>query len=131
MNKRVLLVSLIALLLLGANPSPKALVRLTIVNKSGLEISVQLTSREDSTRTYYLTIQEGDKLVPTTQVYTIIPDNYSARIYFHEIWDPVYGFDCGSSGGSIDARRNVRMTVLPCTTHLRSHGEPSQLKFGR
>lgn len=110
---------------LGADRIPTTLVRLTVVNKSGMPVEIRLSGQE-AENFYYLRIGEGSRLAPTEKVFTVAPDAYAATVYFIEPWDPVYGATCSSKGGSLDVHGNVRLTVLECTHSAgrRGGGEP-------
>jgi hypothetical protein len=124
---------LLALVLMAVMSGSTRLVRLTIVNKSGLAIEIELTgSLEecDEDYHYYLRVPEGDRLWPEEKVFTILPDKYTMSVYYVELWDPVYGYDCSSQSGTINATRNVRVVVSECTYTPPNAGEPSMVKLG-
>jgi hypothetical protein len=129
MKKTWILTTLLALLLLGASaPSPK-LVRLTIVNKTGLPLEIKLTG-ECEDNFYYLRIPEGDRVFPAQETFTITPDIYKMQPYYIELWDPVYGYSCGDAGSkTLYASRNIQVTFLECDVTPRHRGEPSILKW--
>jgi len=123
--------ALLAILLIGAAPSSGILLkRLTVVNKSGRELELELTGTcEDNW--YYLHVPEGDRIYPSTTIYTIAPDVYSMQAHYIELWDPVYGYTCGdTSSRNVDATRNVRVTILECNLRPPNGGEPSMIKLG-
>jgi len=123
------MVSLLSLLLVSANVLPIRLVRLTIVNKSGLPLEIRLTG-ENTETSYYLRIEEGDRLLPTEKVFTIIPGTYKMQPYYIELWDPVYGPSCGEAGSStLEAERNIKLTFRECDRTIRNLGEPSIWKW--
>ena len=129
MKKILLIASLLTLILIAAGPKPPKLVRLTVVNKSGLPLEISLTgSCEDNY--YYLRVPEGDRLFPTKKVFTVAPDMYSARLYYIELWDPVYGYSCSSKSQQLDVRHNTRVMVLECDRTPACPGETSIVKFG-
>ena len=67
----------------------------------------------------------------TEKVFTVVPDEYSASLYYVELWDPVYGATCGSKAQYLDLRRNVRVVVRECNHTFAQPGEPPALvKFG-
>ena len=126
-----MLVLLLATLLLSASVLPIRLVRLTIVNKSGLPLEIRLTG-EDTDTSYYLRIESGDGLLPIEKVFTIIPGTYQMQPYYIELWDPVYGSSCSQPGSeTLFAMRNIRVTILECdyTVPRSNSGEPSMWKF--
>ena len=134
MKRIFLTTAILALVLLGATPKPIRLVRLTIANKSGLDIEVELTGsfyEDDEDYHYYLRVPEGSRSSPTERVFTILPDKYKMSVYYVELWDPVYGTKCsGSSSQTVDATRNVKVVVSKCTWTPPNAGEPSMLKYG-
>lgn len=125
-------VLLASILMMAANGSIK-LIRLTIVNKSGRDIEIELTgSCEENSEYYhyYLRVPAGDRLSPTEMIFTIFPDKYSMSVYYVELWDPVYGAKCSAKSSTIDATRNMRVVVPVCTFTPPNAGEPSMLKLG-
>ena len=130
MKKTLLAAALLALMLLGAAPyHGLKLTRLTVINKSGLPIEIQLIgSCEDNW--YYLRMSDGDRLFPTEQVFTIAPDEYKMQVFYIELWDPVYGYSCAPKSAAIDATRNLRVVVSECDWTPPVPGEPSMVKLG-
>jgi hypothetical protein len=129
MKKSSMLVALISLILISANTRPVNLVRLTIINKSGLPMEIKLTG-EDDENFYYLHIPEGDRELPSETIFTIVPDIYKMQPYYIELWDPVYGYSCGGAGAkTLYAARNIRITFLECGYSPRNKGEPGVLKY--
>jgi len=127
MKKALLLVTLLSLLLIGADQV--RLVRLTIVNKSGEKIDIQLTGQEPE-NFYYLRIPAGDRQFPTTKVFTIVPHTYSMQPIYHQFWDPVYGYRLGNIPPStLCATRNIRITFLEPNWTSWWIGEPTQIKY--
>ncbi len=98
---------------------PAKLVRLTIINRSGLPIEISLTGRiklnEFQSNSYYLRVSKGDALVATVKDFTILQDTYSMRFYYLELWDPVYGKHCGAASLRVEARKALRVAVPKCT----------------
>ena len=130
MKKNVFWMLIIAALLLVAGSNPKRLVRLTVVNKAGRKIELSLTGKNFE-QFYYLHIAEGDRLMPYEQVFTVVPDTYTSSLYYWELWDPVYGNQCGTKGQTLDVTRNIRLTVLPCELTPANGGEPASIvKYG-
>ncbi len=118
--------------MVAANGSVR-LIRLTIVNKSGRDIEIELTGSCDKNYKYYhyyLRVPAGDRLLPTEMVFTVFPDKYSMSVYYVELWDPVYGSKCSTKSSKIDATRNLRVVVPVCTFTPPNAGEPSMLKLG-
>jgi hypothetical protein len=130
-TKRALLIlSILALGLIGATKIPTRLVRLTVVNMAERKVEISMTGRYFE-EFYYLHVPEGSRIDPYIQVYTIVPDSYSTSLYYWELWDPVYGNQCGTKAQNIELTRNVRLIVLPCNLNPPNGGEPpSILKYG-
>jgi hypothetical protein len=131
MTRRIFLTLLLfSMFLTGAAPLPIRLVCFTVVNKSGMDIELSLTSKYKE-QFYYLRIPEGTAGNPTEKVFTLIPDSYTSSIYYVELWDPVYGSQCGTKSQTLEIERNVRLTVNPCNLNPTSVGEPPAIvKFG-
>jgi hypothetical protein len=130
MNKRIYWLLIILGLFSISGTKIKSLVRLTIVNKAERRVELSLTGKYFE-QSYYLYIPEGDKLMPFEKTFTIVPDVYTSSLYYWELWDPVYGNQCGTKGQTLDVTRNVRLTVLPCDLTPANGGEPPQIvKYG-
>jgi hypothetical protein len=129
-RKSLLIVLLLVLGLVGIGASSTRLVRFKVINKSGRKIEVSLTGIYYE-NFYYLHIDEGSQLFPAQQVFTIIPDSYTSSVYYFELWDPVYGNQCGTQGQTLDVSRNVTLTVLECNISPSNGGEqPAMVKLG-
>ena len=129
MRKILLIISLLAVLLIAASSSYTKLYRLTIINKSGMDLAISLLGVDDNNQ-YYLRVPEGDRRSPTETIFTIVPDTYSINAYYIEPWDPVYGYTCNDPGGkTLEAERNIRLTFTECNYTPRNGGEPSMWKF--
>lgn len=132
-QKALWVVSLLAVFSLGASPYQKS--RLTVINKSGMKIALELNGVEEEAF-YYLPVSAGDQAHPKTQTFTVVKDRYSIQVYFIEAYDPVYGYTCpggASSSGStsIDANHNVQLVVKACTgQQTLKHGEKSRSRGG-
>jgi hypothetical protein len=134
-TRRVLLTfALLSLLLVGAYPQPTKLIRLTVVNRSGLPLEIGLTgsliNKFNQHTTYYLRLQKNDPRGDEMRVFTIIPDKYSMKVYYVELWDPVYGARCGTASLSVEAYHNTRVLIPVCTISPPNKGEPSMVKLG-
>jgi hypothetical protein len=130
MKKTLLFISLLTLLALGARPANGPLKRLTVINKSGMDIAIRLTG-SDSENFYYLRIPAADRTTPTAKVFTVVRDRYSSTLYYIELWDPVYGFSCSSMDQILDITRNVKVIVSECDRIFPNAGEPPAIiKFG-
>jgi hypothetical protein len=131
MKKVVLFLALLSLFLIAAdNQQITRLVRLVVINKSGMPVEISLTSNTDENLSYYLRIPLGDRDAPYEMTFTIIPDQYQATAYYIEPWDPVYGYDCSSKGGMLNAESNLRVTILECDRNVRASGDTNQIKLG-
>ena len=129
MRKTLLITSILALLLMGSKPFPGKLVRLTVVNKSGLPVEIKMTGKYEEAF-YYLRVPEGDRDFPVEKIFTIIPDTYQTQLYYIELWDPVYGYSCASKSQSMELYRNTRVVVKECDQVPSCPGEPSMIKYG-
>ena len=122
----LLVVALLCLSITGA--SPLRTVELTIINKSGKEIAIGLVEA-NSYRAYYLHVAEGTKSTPTKEVFAIERGQYTMNVYYIQIYDPVYGYECDQPGSSTwHAIRNMRVTVKPCDAPAANRGERPLIK---
>ncbi len=129
-KKKLLVIFLLTLFSIGASTPPIRLSKLTIINKSGRDIEINLTGKYEE-NTYYLRIPKGDYIFPTEKIFTLIPDTYTTKLYYVELWDPVYGYSCSSKSQTLELTRNVRVIVLPCDRTPANRGEPPALvKYG-
>jgi hypothetical protein len=140
MKKHIFLATILILsLFLIAGSAPMPTIRLTLVNKSGMDIAVQLmgqdqvyANKSDVRRGqfYYLTVLKGTKEEPTIKHFDIEQNTYGMQLFYLETWDPVYGFQCGrTTPNALIAEHNLRLTVLPCTEYPCSRGEPTMWKY--
>ena len=123
---------LLSLLLVSATPLPFKKIRLTIINKSRLPMEYKLEGvslDEDVDLFYYLRVPEGDRVSPTEKTFTIYQGQYTMTAYYIELWDPVYGYSCGSSSKKYYAYRNMKLVFVECDQRNVPSGEPSMLKF--
>jgi hypothetical protein len=134
-QRAALISAILALFLMGAKPTKNVLVRLTIVNKSGVELFIHLdnlaTNYEDDV-TYSLTIPEGNHETPTVKEFTIYREVYDVQVYYVENWDPVYGYTiCANSTGKtqLNAKRQHRWVFTECSRESPRPGEPTMEKF--
>ena len=129
MRKILLIISLLAVLAIAASSSYTKLYRLTIINKSGMDLAISLLGEDDNNQ-YYLRVPSGDRRSPTETTFTIVPDTYSIKPYYLEPWDPVYGYTCSDPGAkTLVAERNMRLTFTECDYTPRNGGVPSMWKF--
>ena len=132
-RKTLLALALLSLLLVGSYPTPGKLIRLTVVNRSGLPVEIGMTGslvdKFNQHITYYLRLQKNDPRGDLVREFTIIPDKYTMKLYYVELWDPVYGTHCGSSSLTVEAYHNTRVVVPVCTIAPPNKGEPSMYKF--
>jgi hypothetical protein len=131
MRTRLLLIALIALSLIGGAGKGYNYARITIINKSGQEIAVGVISN-DRSRIYYIPIPKGDRQSPYVYKFTLEQDVYRLRVYYMETYDPKTGQLCRLNRTStLDAFRNIRITVTECIGNPPTRGEPSMVKMGR
>ena len=128
--KKVFLLALSLLLAMALSAAgPARLVRLSIVNKTGLPMEIQLSGAYTDSF-YYLHVPEGDKVYPSETVFTVMADEYRIQPYYVQLWDPVYGTTCSNPAGkTMYASRNLRITFLPCDFTPSNKGEPSIIKY--
>jgi hypothetical protein len=129
-KKSLLVICLLALFTTGAHKPPLRMAQLTVINKAGLKIEIELTGKYQE-NTYYIRIPQGDHVLPAEKTFSLVPDTYSTNLYFIELWDPVYGYSCTSKSQTLEIKRNVRVVVLPCDRTPVNGGElPSMAKYG-
>ncbi len=129
MNKYLCGFSLLLLLCIAAIPRYTRLVEIVIINKSDMDIEISLSGNETDEQ-YYLRIPTGTEDAPTEKTFEVIPDTYTATLYYVELWDPVYGYSCDNKSHSIDANHKTRVTVFECSKSIRRPGEYPIIKFG-
>jgi hypothetical protein len=133
-RKILLVLALLSLLSVGSYQKPTKLIRLTVVNKSGLPIEIGLTGtlvdKYNQHITYYLRLQKNDPRGDMVREFTIFPDKYTMKFYYVELWDPVYGPRCKSATLTVEAYHNVRVLVPDCKYSPPNRGEPSMTKVG-
>jgi hypothetical protein len=138
MKKTLLLIAVLALMLI-ASSEPNPTIRLTIINKSGMDIAVQLRAKgrpyvnccgTTDPKFYYLSVPSGDRETPSAKWFDIEQETYSLQVFYIETWDPVYGFKCDTPiPTALIAGRDLRLTVLPCGEIPRKPGERSMWKY--
>jgi hypothetical protein len=140
MKIRLILISLLAIFLLGAT-RPVDTVRLTVVNKAEMDIAIRLTSKTYECANcadvvygdfYYLTVLEGSRETPNVKAFDIQKNDYAMQLFYLETYDPVYGYKCETPAVNvIMARRNIRLVVLPCDFKMgpKQIGEASMRKY--
>jgi hypothetical protein len=121
--KKVQLFLAFALALSSLGAAGLKTVRVTLVNKSGMPVEVRLTGKYQE-HIYYVRLAEGDRTQPAEAVVDVIPDQYSMEIFYIELWDPVYGYTCGSGKQSAEVSHSARLTVLECAYQTPNNGEP-------
>ena len=133
-RKSLLALAILSLLLAGTYPQPTKLIRLTVVNRSGLPVEIGLTgsiiNKYNQHTSYYLRLPKNEPRGDTIREFTIFPDKYSMKVYYVELWNPVYGTHCGAASQSVEAYHNVRVVVPVCTIRPPNKGEPSMVKIG-
>jgi hypothetical protein len=130
MRKTILVIALLSLFLISA--APENTIRLTLRNKTGMDIAVQLINGDynDFDYLYYLNVAEGDRQYPTEKHFDIAPGIYNMQVFYLDTWDPVYGFKCDDSLPiQLNARKNMRVTVIECGREPPNWGEPTMTKF--
>jgi len=130
MKKTILVLALLSMLLMASDPMNT--IRLTIINKSGMDIAVQLIDGDytDYDNIYYLTVTEGDRLVPNEKAFDIVPGMYNMQVFYIETYDPVYGFSCGQSPPvKLIARKNMKVVIIECGQQPPNWGEPTMTKY--
>ncbi len=126
----VLVWGALIMMLFPASTSFTKLKRLTVVNMSGLPIDLRLSGSYQGYY-YYLRVPAGDRTTPFEKTFTVQPDNYSATVFYQELWDPVYGYQCTSKSQNLDLTHNTRVIVFECTRRPANNGEPPAIvKFG-
>jgi len=132
MKKPLLFLCIMSLFLIGAK-KPIAVGRLTIINKSGMDIAIQLTNFKTDPEDklfYYLTVEAGENETPSVKTFIIEKDEYFFQLFYLETYDPVYGYKCDTQQPTkLIFFRNTRLTFLPCGFNACSPGEPSMRKF--
>jgi hypothetical protein len=106
----ILLVIVLSTVLMAATPTK--MMRLTIINKSGSDLYIQLEGSEVTGAFYYLTIPAGDRDEPMVKVFTVMSDAYKRTTWQCE------GV---KSTGSLVMDTNIRLTFLPCGTGVCSY----------
>ena len=128
MKKILWLTSLLMLLAIAAEPIK--LFHLTIINKAEMPIAIRLIGTSDEDHLFYLSIPEGNRADPVTQIFNIPGDLYQMQLYYIETYDPVYGFHCRQPVPNLLlATRNIKVVVLPCDVIPGNVGEPSMRKY--
>ncbi|MCS6907586.1 MAG: hypothetical protein RML93_06875 [Anaerolineales bacterium] len=127
----LVLLSLVSITWLTAfEPSPRA--QVTIVNKSGVKLGIQLIDPQDKDNLYFLTIEKGNREQPREKTFELKPATYSMIVYYMETWDPVYGFPtCGGLvlKSRLWARGKQRVVFTRCGVIPVNPGEPKMMKF--
>ena len=135
MKRAALIAVILALFLMGSKPVNKELVRLTIINKSGVELFIQLDNLEtdyEGEILYNFTIPEGDRENPTVMEYTIYKDIYNVTMLYVKEWDPVYQYspcDLTPHYSELIANRNHRWVFTECSQKPPRPGERSMDKI--
>jgi hypothetical protein len=138
MKKTMMFIALVSLLLIGAINKPVDTIRLTIVNKSGRGIAIQLRTQPKTCCNsgelipglfYYLPV-DGKENNITIKAYDIEKETYGMQLYYIQTYDPVYGWECATpAANALKAKRDMRLTVLPCDRTPPNVGEPSMRKY--
>jgi hypothetical protein len=129
MKKTLILTSLLILFLMGADSAVVKLVRLTIINKSGMSVDIKLKG-QDINNFYYLRVPEGSQANPVEMVFTIVPDEYEMRPYYIEATGEDFTDYCTREPAKkLCASRNIRITFTQCFKRESNKGEPSMVKY--
>lgn len=135
MKRAALVAMILALFLMSSKPVNKGLVRLTIINKSGVELFIGLDNLEtdyEGEIIYNLTIPVGDHENPTVMEYTIYKDIYNVTMLYVKEWDPVYQYspcDLNPHYSQLIADRNHRWVFTDCAQKPPRPGERSMDKI--
>jgi hypothetical protein len=127
----LVLISLLSVTLLTAF-YPPYYGELTIINKSGVKLGIQLVDPQDDENIYFLTIEKGDRLEPQEKTFEIRPATYGMVVYYMETWDPVYGYPkCGGLvlKSKLIASGKQKLVFTECTRLPRNNGEQKMRKF--
>jgi len=111
-------------------PTPIAPVTLKVINRSGMEIALQLDGAVLG-ESYYFKVPKGDRQLATEVRYSVQRDDYSLQLYFLENYDPVYGTKCSESSTiwyPLQSQRTI--TILPCDELMPNNGEQTFKKIG-
>lgn len=130
----IALISLISMTMLTAfyPKRPNTMSELTIVNKSGVKLGIQLIDPFDSDNIYFLTIEKGSRAEPSEKTFEINATTYGMVVYYMETWDPVYGFPkCKGMvmKSKLIASGVQRLVFTECNRMPRNPGEPKMMKF--
>lgn len=127
----LLLLSFLSVILLTAF-SPQFYGELTIINKSGVKLGIQLIDPLDDENIYFLTIEKGDRAEPQEKMFEIRPGTYNMVVYYMETWDPVYGYPkCGGLvlKSKFIASGKQKLVFTECDRLPRNNGEPTMRKY--
>ncbi|MGB9673887.1 MAG: hypothetical protein ACPL3P_07080 [Anaerolineales bacterium] len=133
-QKFFLLISLVSLALLTAfyPKRPNNTSELTIVNKSGVKLGIQLIDPLDSENVYFLTVEKGSRAEPSEKTFEIKATTYGMFVFYMETWDPVYGYPkCKGMvmKSKLIASGVQRVVFTECNRMPRNPGEPKMMKF--
>jgi len=128
------LISLISITMLTAfyPKRPNNMSELTIINKSGVKLGIQLIDPFDSDNVYFLTVEKGSRAEPTEKTFEINATTYGMFVHYMETWDPVYGFP--KCKGMVMKSKFIasgvqRIVFTECNRMPRNPGEPKMMKF--
>ncbi len=111
-------------------PTPISPVTLKVINRSGMEIALQLDGAVLG-ESYYFKVPKGDKQQEIEVSYSVQRDDYYIQLYFLENYDPVYGKKCSESSAvwyPLQSQRTI--TILPCNEVMSNNGEQTFKKIG-
>jgi len=139
MKKTLWLIAVFTMLLSGAKKPYFDTIRLTIINKAGMDIAVQLVAIPKACvniadvckgEFYYFPVPEGKDNAPSIKYFDVEKNTYSMQLFYIETYDPVYGYKCDSTiPNALIASNNIRLVVLPCTITPVNVGEPGYRKY--
>jgi len=128
-NRALLIVLILSVFIVGGNNTP--LVRLNIINKSGVELFIRLDGT-DSLVYYSLKVPIGTRENPVIKTFTIIRGTYQMQLTYVGEWDPVYNLNPCPDTPSImflNARGNNRLTFTECESNPPWPGERTMEKI--
>ncbi len=137
MKNKILLIMILSLFSLTCLTAfypkrPNNISELTIINKSGVKLGIQLMDPRDSDNFYFLTIEKGSRAEPSEKTFEIKASSYGMIVHYMETWDPVYGYPtCHGMilKSTLIASGVQRVVFTECDRMPRNAGEPKMMKF--
>lgn len=125
-------IALLAILSSWGFRSPH-LVRLTVINKANIAVSLSLEATKNGEEIfYYFVIPKGDEEAPFEKTFTIEPAVYRVTATYLEPYDPVYGYPrCGgnSPSGTYGLVVHGRLIIPPCRGSFSAPGDMGMWKL--